>query len=113
MALNLIAHCEAWWPRFGRELPVVIELVPRPEPEKCPKSVKVRAKEDFTAPVLAEYSDPKDRKLQPGLIREGKVIEVSVRTFRALSRFLEPVEPLADIVVNTRDCDLPDQTTGN
>ena len=108
MALNFIAHCERWWKEgFGRELPVVIELVSRPDPEKCPKTVKVRAREDFVSECLAEHSNREDVKRQPGLIREGKVMEVSVRTFRALSKFLEPAEPLPDVVFRTHQRDLP------
>jgi hypothetical protein len=108
VALNFIKVCESWWKRFGRELPVVIELVSRPAPEKCPKTITVRAREDFTAECLAEHTKSAEQKRQPGLIREGKVMEVSVRTFRSLSRFLEPAEPLPDVVFKTRQCDLPE-----
>jgi hypothetical protein len=107
LAKRVTNHCQFWWAEFGIKLPVDIPTGSRAPKEKCPKTVKVRAREDFTATALVEHSSPGDVKRNPGLIREGAVLEVSVRTFRALSRFLSPIEPLADVVLNTPDCYLP------
>ena len=108
LAKRVTNHCQSWWAEFGLKLPVDIPTGPRAPKEKCPKTViKVRAREDFTALALAEHTKPEDVKRQPGLIREGTVMEVSVRIWRALSRYLEPSEPIPDVVINTRQCDLP------
>jgi len=81
---------------------------PRPPKQKCPKTIKVRARENFTAPTLAEHSTATDMRRRPGLIREGAVMEISVRQFRALSRYVAPVAPVPNVVWETPGYDLPE-----
>ena len=108
---RLARHIEAhrkelgWSPEQAARMPLPGE--PRPPKQKCPKTIKVRARENFTAPTLAEHTKVADMPRRPGLIREGAVIEITVRQFRALSRYFDPVAPVPDVVWETPCYDLP------
>jgi hypothetical protein len=69
-----------------------------------PRTIMVRAKEAFTSPHFVSQGKNKRR---PGYIEEGQECEVSVKLFRTLAKWLEPVAPLPEAVVNARDWELP------
>ena len=92
--------------RFGQKLPVDIPVAARSAAKAAlPKSILVRATEAFTSTQL--LSQGKNKK-HLGFIEEGQELVVSVREFRALSRFLELAEQVPEAVFTTPGCELPE-----
>lgn len=78
---------------------------PRRAPKgKLPAAIRCRVRESFTAPYFASQS--KNRK-RPGQLEEGQEINVTPRQLKAMYKFLEPIEPLPEAVVNARMWELP------
>jgi hypothetical protein len=92
------------------DLARIISAAPAPRSAAkaaLPKTIQVRAKETFTSPYFVSQGKNKKR---PGLITEGQELEVSLRQFRAMAKWLEPVAPLPESVVNARDWEIPQDT---